>query len=64
MRNVPYQNVKTITLMKLHVSDMNVLKTTMEEITCCTCSHSIEKHHDNVTQENFKIIAKNFKNNK
>ena len=25
---------------------------------------SIEKHHDNVTQENFKIIAKNFKNNK
>ena len=23
--------------------------------------HSIEKHHDNVTQENFKIIAKNFK---
>ena len=26
--------------------------------------HSIEKHHDNVTQEKFKIIAKNFKNNK
>ena len=22
--------------------------------------HSIEKHRDNVTQENFKIIAKNF----
>ena len=26
--------------------------------------YSIEKHHDNVTQENFKIITKNFKNNK
>ena len=26
--------------------------------------HSIEKHHDNATQENFKIIARNFKNNK
>ena len=26
--------------------------------------HSIEKHHDNMTQENFKTIAKNFKNNK
>ena len=26
--------------------------------------HCIEKHYDNVTQENFKIIAKNFKNNK
>ena len=25
---------------------------------------SIEKHHDNEAQENFKIIAKNFKNNK
>ena len=26
--------------------------------------HSIEKHHDNLAQENFKIIAKNFKINK
>ena len=26
--------------------------------------HSIEKHHDNVAQENLKIIDKNFKNNK
>ena len=26
--------------------------------------HSIDKHHDNVAQENFKTIAKNFKNNK
>ena len=26
--------------------------------------HSIEKHHDHVTQENFKVICKNFKNNK
>ena len=24
--------------------------------------HSIEKHHDNVAQENFKIIAENFRN--
>ena len=26
--------------------------------------HSIEKYHDNMTQDNFKIIAKNFRNNK
>ena len=26
--------------------------------------HSIEEHNENVTRENFKIIAKNFKNNK
>ena len=26
--------------------------------------HSIEKYHYNVAQENFKIIAKNFRNNK
>ena len=26
--------------------------------------HRIDKHHDNVAQENFKTIAKNFKNNK
>ena len=26
--------------------------------------HSIEKHHDHVAQQNFNIIAKNFRNNK
>ena len=26
--------------------------------------HSIEKNHENVLAENFKVIAKNFKNNK
>ena len=37
----------------------------MEEITSRTCSkNSIEKHHGHVAQENFKIIAKNFRNNK
>ena len=29
-----------------------------------TRKHSIEKYHDNVNQENYKIIAKNFQNNK
>ena len=42
---------------------MDALKTTRDHKSHML-KHSIEKYHDNMTQENFKIIAKNFKNKK
>ena len=46
----------TIVSLKLHVNGRDQKSHLLK--------HNFEKHHDHVVQENFKIIAKNFKNNK
>ena len=67
MRTVLYQHVETIISVTSIIISARHIHELAKDLNgrahkSHMLKHSIEKHHDNVAQENFKIIAENFRN--